>query len=736
MAASGSSDSVGGYSVAFLTTEQQERFAAIRIKLCENKAVDIEDLEKHGMHDIVEAIQRMKWTRMVTVSEPSYPDLAKAFYTCLKSEEDGSLSSTVKGTHIHITYDLLERLFGVSTVGHSGVNSVDSHAKGLGIIGIEYKLKDGKIDINQLNAFNRILHFIVCQILVPRSATFSTCPKGDSDMMFWAIQNQDINMAQVIIEMMKSAAEMIWDKKNKLVVSLPYAQLLTRNFKDYGIDLKGEVMEKMGQPIQSRNLKKSGFSLVGNIWTKNFMAEGEAIIGEAPEIPPVLEAEAEVRIKEPPASVRRIEEISPALIEPVGQSTERVIPSTVPAPTIEESVILETVTHAEGEQENTLMEDIPNVPSAVVSMEGSMAETIPEVVAPGHTEDILMEDAPAQGEPEIQGEPTASAPADQFQEGIVEDVSDEDMEPIISSGGKRKESGPSGPFEVEDVGTRPSGLAESVAEPVRSQAPIEVAAVPPEPAVPSNLQTLAPSSLPTSFSAPPAPEPSKKSLPKHISSPTPFPATSSSSPISSTAIPPPPTFEEPPASSSAGPSSAGPSAARPSAPPPPTSFSSLHPPTPPSFITIIPEGARVPGHIIQDIKEEFEEAILRSVLSVSSHDPFAIWVERYKVYVPLKKDLLQHKIFYPISIDKFLQHASFGTTSLYRSSFGKDEYVNFIETQRQLHIQRLLPDMGPSYNISWGAFKNFFEEQELQAWPIITHHASLLSPAFYISDPH
>ncbi|MQL72990.1 hypothetical protein Taro_005330 [Colocasia esculenta] len=78
------------------------------------------------------------------------------------------------------------------------------------------------------------------------------------------------------------------------------------------------------------------------------------------------------------------------------------------------------------------MEDIPNVPAADVSMEDSMAETIPEVVAPGHTEDVLMEDAPAQGEP------TASAPAYQFQEGIIEDLSDEDIEPIINSGGKRK----------------------------------------------------------------------------------------------------------------------------------------------------------------------------------------------------------------------------------------------------------------------------------------------------------
>ncbi|MQL83977.1 hypothetical protein Taro_016468 [Colocasia esculenta] len=295
MAASGSSSTVGGYSIAFLTTEQQERFAAVKVKLCGNKAVDIADLEKNGMNSIVEAIERRKWTKMFTVSERSYPDLAKAFYTCLKIEEEGSLSSIVKGTPILITYDLLERLFSVSTVSRSGVDSIDIHAKGLGIIGIEDKLKDGKIDINQ----------------------------------------------------MKFAAEMIWDKKNKFNASLLYAHLLTKIFKDYGIDLKGEVMEKMGQPIHSRNLKKSGFSLVGSTWTKTYVAEGEAIIGEAPEIPVIQEEEAAVKVEEPVASARRIEEIALEHIEPVGHSYGIETPSSIIASVIEE--VLETVAHIEGE---------------------------------------------------------------------------------------------------------------------------------------------------------------------------------------------------------------------------------------------------------------------------------------------------------------------------------------------------------------------------------------------------
>ncbi|MQM18036.1 hypothetical protein Taro_051022 [Colocasia esculenta] len=184
MAASGVSGSIGGYGAVFLTVEQQERFTTVKIKVCGNKAVDVADLQKNGMGNIIAAMERMKWSKMATLSEVSYPDLVKAFFVCLKTEEDGSLTSTVKGTQIKITYELLESLFGVRTTGHNGVHNVDIQAKGLGIVGREYKLKDGKIDINQLNAFYRLLHFIVCQILIPKSATFSTCTKADLDMTF------------------------------------------------------------------------------------------------------------------------------------------------------------------------------------------------------------------------------------------------------------------------------------------------------------------------------------------------------------------------------------------------------------------------------------------------------------------------------------------------------------------------------------------------------------------------
>ncbi|MQL99052.1 hypothetical protein Taro_031766 [Colocasia esculenta] len=337
-------------------------------------------------------------------------------------------------------------------------------------------------------------------------------------------------------------------------------------------------------------------------------------------------------------------------------------------------------------------------------------------------------------------------------------------------------SGPSGPSveqpgppgSVVDEQSGPSGPVESQDEQGRVEAPVEEV-VPPEPPS-SPLQTPAPPSPPSSTIAPLAPATFKQPLPKHISSPTPFPTTTSSSPASSTFILSPPSEAPPASSSSTRASSSGPSSSGPSIPPPTTAYSFLHPPTPPSFITIILEGAQLEGSFIQDIKDEFERLspsdwerlyplTAQQLLDLNAsqarsnqpplsavkfldlnsihlvRDPFDMWVERYKVYISMKKELKHQQIFYPISIDQFLQHANFGTSNTYKTSLGKDKYGNFLEAQRQLHIQRMAPVMGPSYSIVYGAFHGYFEEQECKTWLIITRYASLLSPTFYIPVP-
>ncbi|MQL93730.1 hypothetical protein Taro_026378 [Colocasia esculenta] len=191
-------------------------------------------------------------------------------------------------------------------------------------------------------------------------------------------------------------------------------------------------------------------------------------------------------------------------------------------------------------------------------------------------------------------------------------------------------AGPSGPsiavqpsenLPVEDSDIcQGSGPKKEILNPVEPVAERADHAVAPEPPTSSTLPTPAAPSPPSSSTAPPAPTTFKRPRPRSVSSPLPFPSQLASSLVSSTIVPSPLSSPQlPPASSSAGPSSSGPSSSLPSALPTITPASIFNPPTPPSFITIIPEGAQLTQVEIQDIKDEFEVAILHSVLVVGTH---------------------------------------------------------------------------------------------------------------------
>ncbi|MQL70263.1 hypothetical protein Taro_002553 [Colocasia esculenta] len=166
------------------------------------------------------------------------------------------------------------------------------------------------------------------------------------------------------------------------------------------------------------------------------------------------------------------------------------------------------------------------------------------------------------------------------------------------------------PIEDSDI-SQGSGPGEEILIPVESVAERAEQAVAPEPPATSTLPTPAPLSPPTSSTAPPAPTTFKRPCPRPISSPTPFSSQSSSSPVSSTIVLSSPSSPQlPPASSSAGPSSSsGPSSSETFALPTITPASIFNPPTPPSFIIIIPEDAQLTQVEIQDIKDAFEKEI-------------------------------------------------------------------------------------------------------------------------------
>ncbi|MQL96594.1 hypothetical protein Taro_029281 [Colocasia esculenta] len=681
IAASVIAGSLGGYGAEFLTPEQQERFTFVKTKVCGNKTVDIADLEKNDMHSVAAALSKMQWLGITTFSEVSYPDLVKAFFVCLRAEADGSLVSSVKGTLIKIDYDLLHRLFRVKTSGHSVVHTVDAQVKGL----------------------------------VPRSATFSTCTKADSNVMFWTIQNKEINMAEVMIERTKFARDQIWDTKKgeAIIEDVPEAQ----------------------EDVPAASTEPAGAASVANDEPSELVASSElAAAVQAESQPSVAPAEETVEGEATPlpsssvASILRevLDSIhtTPVITEAHGVSVEEVVASGhieeeeqsaalgvavfVDAPIQGEQVRIMEDAPIQGEQEtedfsasqevhtadapiheeqttahqdtadrrgkkiahrrrrtsqklklkpilkrldaqNDLLSSVQsNVSSIIVrqesisndvsqvknslkwfnkevsSMKATLSEILKAVSSPSSGTQNVSEAILRPSGPVIAEEGSVPVQVQTQQQAGEPGPSDESAGPSLSveaSVQPTVEERPSGQnleeeplvavsmadgVPSEDQG--PAVQAKGLSSLEFSAAVGEAQAVVSEP---STLPTPAPPSPPTSSTAPPAPPVLKRPRSRQISSSTPF--TSSTTPLPSS------TVEVLPRSSLDGASSSGPSSSRPSDPSTITPDSLIHPPAPPSFITLIPEGAHLTQPEIHGIKDEFEEAILKSVLATGTH---------------------------------------------------------------------------------------------------------------------
>ncbi|MQM06352.1 hypothetical protein Taro_039173 [Colocasia esculenta] len=100
------------------------------------------------------------------------------------------------------------------------------------------------------------------------------------------------------------------------------------------------------------------------------------------------------------------------------------------------------------------------------------------------------------------------------------------------------------------------------------------------------------------------------------------------------------------------------------------------------------------------------------------------WAARYTAFFALKQDLIDQKIFYPISLDRFLHRASFGKSTYFRFILDPDQYSEFLDQQRALYIQRATQSMGPNFSVASGVFQQTFEDLEIKAWAVISQHAS------------
>ncbi|MQM19623.1 hypothetical protein Taro_052630, partial [Colocasia esculenta] len=205
-------------------------------------------------------------------------------------------------------------------------------------------------------------------------------------------------MAEVMMERMKFSRDQIWDTKSKLNISLPYAHLLTKVFQHFGVDVSGAVVEKMGQAIRSRNLRKSDFSVVNGVWTKTSVAEGEPILGEAQEVQleaVAAESEGPSAVAEPAAR----EAVAPSASLEVAVNTEVAMET----PIAEENVEVEdSVRSSENplptsSVASVLCQVLDSIHSSQV-VQNTGGSLVDQSMAPSHIEDSVLIDAPIQGE--------------------------------------------------------------------------------------------------------------------------------------------------------------------------------------------------------------------------------------------------------------------------------------------------------------------------------------------------
>ncbi|MQL93293.1 hypothetical protein Taro_025929 [Colocasia esculenta] len=264
------SGSVGGYGAAFLIAKEQSRFASVKAKLCGPKAVDLADLEKNGMGSLVEALQRLKWTKIATLS-------------------DGRVEEFLAAGEQEIIHTK-SFFFPVESVA---------------------TCTDGHLEVDQ--RFHMTYKFCSGRALVSTllGLVSTHCPS--------------------------TAQKVFWE--------------------------------------------------VNGVWSKTGAVEGETILGEAEDdLEPVAEAavvsEAAVPAVAEEASSRRIEDIPPEDIEPIGQFSEVLLPSSQGEPVAHEPSLEKSV--AEVPTEDVVMEEAPRQQEQVQVQE-----------------DVEMEDAPIEAEQSV-----------------------------------------------------------------------------------------------------------------------------------------------------------------------------------------------------------------------------------------------------------------------------------------------------------------------------------------------
>ncbi|WJZ98892.1 hypothetical protein VitviT2T_017383 [Vitis vinifera] len=208
-------------------------------KVVPGRSINFSQLKYFGFEAI---FGRMRWLPVVTISEPIFPTLIRTFYSRLTYGVGGPITSTVRGVQITLSPESICRIFDIPSVGLRVYESkvwpmvpgFEPREAIQRLCGLADAQGMGKPSAHSLTVISRILHHMVCSILLPRGGHLDEVSYLEAFIVDSILTGRRIHVGYLMMMHMISCCE----SKTRV---LPYGRFLTRVFKDAGVDLSRET---------------------------------------------------------------------------------------------------------------------------------------------------------------------------------------------------------------------------------------------------------------------------------------------------------------------------------------------------------------------------------------------------------------------------------------------------------------------------------------------------------------
>ena len=203
------------------------------------RSINFSQLQHFGFEGL---FSLMGWLPVVTILEPFFLTLVYAFYSRATYGLSSPIISTVRGVDIQLDSESICHIFYIALVGLRVYESkawlIMPDFEPRSAIQKMYGLVDaqgmGKPSTHSLTLINRVLHHMICSILLPRGGHRDEVSYLDVFLLNSILMGRQIHVGYLMMMHMISCCE-------STTHVLPYGCFFIRVFKDVRVDLSRET---------------------------------------------------------------------------------------------------------------------------------------------------------------------------------------------------------------------------------------------------------------------------------------------------------------------------------------------------------------------------------------------------------------------------------------------------------------------------------------------------------------